>query len=335
MNNMTNREYGTAKKMLKKIQKEGPADLLNKIWTDYIENTIFGKQEDISEEQNALICKLLNEISEEINGVYIDFKHGEPTTDQVFDAVYGKGAKCKLKVILYDEERSKNDRGNPAADYIIVESFVDAMNSYGANLFLAKVGLDTDGCIECETITAPDEIVESAAAKIPPEDVVRENEFWDLYYWSLQECFFVAHRCLEEGLDERWEYGHQYEMDDLYWSVKWNESGIFYEVRSESPENVYVKSIWASKKFDLQEIFPDYKVTYVSKPGIPSRIIINASDLPVRDLLNASLSFKKKLAERILVEFSKLDEFMQEASDDVKDGKLKDVMEFRSLAEVC
>ena len=333
MNNMINREYGTTKKVLKKIQKEGPAVLLNKIWTDYIENTLFGKQEDISEEQNALICKLLNEISKENSGVYIDFKHGEPTTDQVFDAVYGKGAKCKLKVILYDGETSKKEGNNPAADEIIVESFVDAMNSYGANLFLAKVGLDADGCIECETIIAPDEIVEPAAAKIPPEDVVRENEFWDLYYWSQQECFFVAHRCLSDGLDEHWEYGIQGEMNDLCWSVKWDESGIFYEIRSESQKNDYVKAIWKSKKYELQALFPDYKVTYVSKPGIPSQISINASDLPVSCLLNASLSFKKDLSKRILKEYFEFDEFMQSAAEDCKDGKLKKVVEFRSLAE--
>jgi hypothetical protein len=189
--------------------------------------------------------------------------------------------------------------------------------------------------IECETVTAPDDIIEPSEAKIPPEDVVRENEFWDLYYWSLQECFFVAHRCLEEGLDERWEYGHQYEMDDLYWSVKWDDSGIYYEIRSESQENDYVKTIWESKKYELQALFPDYKPTYVSKPGIPSRIIINATDLPLTCLLNASLSFKKELAERILIEFSKIDEFMQSAAEDCKDGKLREGVEFRSLAEVC
>jgi hypothetical protein len=61
--------------------------------------------------------------------------------------------------------------------------------------------------IECKMITAPDEINEPAAAKFPQRDVVRENEFWGLYYWSLQKCFFITQRCLEEGLDERWKYG--------------------------------------------------------------------------------------------------------------------------------
>jgi hypothetical protein len=140
---------------------------------------------------------------------------------------------------------------------------------------------------------------------------------------------------LEEGLDERWEYGIKGEMNDLSWSVRWDKSGIFYEIGEESDENDYVKIIWNSKKFDLQAIFPDYKVTYVSKPGIPSRIIINASDLPVSCLLNASLSFKKKLAERILKEYFEFDEFMQSAAEDCKDGKLKKVVEFRSLAEAC
>ena len=110
---------------------------------------------------------------------------------------------------------------------------------------------------------------------------MRENEFWDLYYWSQYENFFVSHRCLSENLEEYLEYGHQYEMDGVSWCVKWDKTGILYETENESHEIDYPKIIWESKKYELQEMYPDYKVTYVAKPGIPSRIIINASNAPV------------------------------------------------------
>jgi hypothetical protein len=145
MNDTANRETKTTQKMFDYIQKEGPAVLLEKIWTHYVENASIDKMNDISRFENGLTCAILRDIAAKNDGVFIDFKHGEPTTDQVFNAVYGKGAKSRLRVILYDGERSQNDRRNPAADYIIVESFVDSMNSYGANIYLAKVGLGVEG----------------------------------------------------------------------------------------------------------------------------------------------------------------------------------------------
>ena len=104
MNNTANSDTETTKKMFDHIQKEGPAVLLEKIWTHYVENASIDKMNDISRFENGLTCAMLRNIAAQNNGVFIDFKHGEPTTDQVFDAVYGKGAKCKLKVILYDGE---------------------------------------------------------------------------------------------------------------------------------------------------------------------------------------------------------------------------------------
>ena len=335
MNNTANCEIESRKELFKQIQEDGPAVFLREIGIYDSKIASIDRECNKSDDQSSFICNLFKADDWEVGPVYITIKHGQPTTDQVFEAVYGRGSKCRFRAIMYDGETLDEDLQNPSAYDIIVESFVDGMNSYGGNLFLMKVGFDTDGCIKCDTITAPNKIANRSEAKIPPEDIVRENEFWDVFYWSQYEDFFAAHHCLKAGLDEHWKFGIQGEEEEFYWSVKWDESGIFYEIRSDSHENDCVKEIWESKKFDLQTLFPDYKVTYVSKTGIPARIIINASDLPVRGLLNASLSFKKELAKRILVEFGKFDGFMQIAAEDFKKGKLREVMEFRSLAEAC
>jgi len=55
-----------------------------------------------------MICNLVKEIKKETAGLYIDIKHGQPTTDQVFDAVYGRGAKCKIRIIMYDGKESES-----------------------------------------------------------------------------------------------------------------------------------------------------------------------------------------------------------------------------------
>jgi hypothetical protein len=208
--NTTIKSNSTSCKVYKKIRQENPAALINKIVLDYSENGSIGEDWNLTYDNESLLCDILEGCT-----LYIDFKHGQPTTDQVFDAVYGKGAKCRLRVIMYDGESSNEDVENPGADEIIVESFVNGMNSYGVNLFFAKVGIYQDRSLKYETITVPEDIIEPSEAKIPPEEIVRENEFWDLYYWSQQECFFVAHECLSEGLHEHSEYGHKWYMDEL------------------------------------------------------------------------------------------------------------------------
>ena len=323
------------KKLVEKIQKGNPVTLLNKIWFDFLEKAYIDKQLEICDCQKDRFFNLIKKSTDGISGIYAEFKSGQPTTDQVFDAVYGKGAKNRLRVILYDGVTSDEDNGNTGADEIIVESFVDGMNSYGSNIFLVKVRLDKDGKLECETITGPDEIVEASEAKIPPEEVVRENEFWDLYYWSQYECFFFAHRCLAAGLGEHWKYGERVDENEFSWCVRWNESGIFYEIRNDSKEMDCLTIIWEKKKDEFQELFPGYKVTYEAKPGVPSKIFIYASDIKVGVLVSATISFKRDLAGKIKNEINNLGEFLQEYLCECENGKLKKVSEFRSLAEVC
>lgn len=323
------------KQLVEKLQKGNPITLLNKIWLDYLEKVYIDRQLKICDSQKDGFLNLITKSPDKISCIYTEFKSGQPTTDQVFDAVYGKGAKSRLRVILYDGVASDEDLDNPGANEIIVEGFVNGINSYGANIFLVKVRLDKDGKLECQTITGPSGIVEQSDTKIPPEDIVRQSEFWEVYYWSHYECFFVAHDCLSEGLDRRRNYGEKTDENEFYWCVRWNEMGIIYEIRNNSEDVDCLKIIWEQKRHELQKLFTGYKIAYAAEPGIASKIIINVSDITVDVLVNATMSFKKDLADKIKKEINKLSVFLQEYLYECENGRLKELEEFRSLAEIC
>jgi len=321
------------KGLVEKIQKGNPVTLLNRIWFDFLERAYIDKEIEICDCQKDKFFKLIKKSTDGISGIYAEFKSGQPTTDQVLDAVYGKGANSMFRVLLYDAAITDEDRDNPGADEIIVESLIDGMNQYGANIFLVKVGLDADGNIQCETNTGPSEIIEPSEAKIPPEEIVRQSEFWEVYYWSHWECFFKAHDCLSGNIHEHWNYGYKSHGSMISWCVKWDDSGIFYEIKNDDEDLDILEIIWAGKYSELQALFPKYKLEYVSKPGIPSKIRIKVNDLPITALLNASAPFKKEIAGKLLMELHGLDEFMEEAEDNVKNGNTREAIESGLLAE--
>jgi hypothetical protein len=167
MNNTANCEIESRKELFKQIQEDGPVVFLREIGIYDSKIASIDRECNKSDDQSSFICNLFKADDWEVGPVYITIKHGQPTTDQVFEAVYGRGSKCRFRAIMYDGETLVADRDNPSADEIIVESFVDAMNSYGRNIFLMKVGLDSDGWLECRTITNLDQIIKPSEGKIP------------------------------------------------------------------------------------------------------------------------------------------------------------------------
>ena len=142
MNNTANRENESAKKMFDHIQKKGPSALLKKIRIDGSNIVLIENKWNERDDRKSVKCNFVKEIENETAGLYINIKHGQPTTDQVFDAVYGRGAKCKIRVIIFDGKVSEANCCNPAANEYVVDSLITAMIGYPLNLHLVKLMSD-------------------------------------------------------------------------------------------------------------------------------------------------------------------------------------------------
>jgi hypothetical protein len=206
MNNTANRETKTTQKIFDYIQKEGPAVLLEKMGINDFKFASIENKWNEKDDHKSMICNLVKKIKEENAGLYIDIKHGKPTIDQVFDAVYEKGAKCKIRIIMYDGQTLKEELGSPTADECVVESLINAMNAYPLNLYLVKIeGDDFDTAIDdMDDFEKP--VPEYSMEELPSPENFCRGEFWILYFGSLDEDDYHPWKVFSQGIRDSSEW---------------------------------------------------------------------------------------------------------------------------------
>ena len=101
-----------------------------------------------------------------------------------------------------------------------------------------------------------------------------------------------------------------YGLNGLKLYATLNKKGLSFEVKNSGGDYNYIETIWKCKKYDLQAMFPDSEVTYVTPPGKFPRIIIKMWNTPMSKICSAPIPEKKQWAERILNEFGQLNEMM-------------------------
>jgi hypothetical protein len=292
MNSTANSETETTKKMFDHIQKEGPAVLLNKMGIDDFKFMSIENKWNESDDHKSIICNLVKEIREETAEVYIDMKHGQPTTDQVFDAVYGRGAKCKIRIIMYDGKESKEDVGNPAADEDVVESLIEAMNAYPLNLYLVKLESDD---IEAAIDNMGDfekPVPEYSMEELPSPDEFRRGEFWCVYFDSLDEEDYHPWKAFSDGIRDAAEWQLTlFTQEEAEIPLYWDNDGIKYIVKQKDESDDYLKNIWSSKHEELKKRY-NGRVEFEYLPGKLPKITIHYSDRPISWLVTAT-SYEK------------------------------------------
>jgi hypothetical protein len=292
---------------------------------------------EAGEYRKGVILILKNNGDEKPKRIAIDIKEGQPTTDQVFDVIYGIGAECQVKFLLFTGNSIESDRNDPGASLLVVKSFVENIRKYGVDIYLIKVTPSQDQFLSFELIEPEDNDAKiETDGPMPTQEILRQHEFWDVYYWNLQpNIFMYPWECFEGCLDKSYEDGHMYGLNGLKLYATLNKKGLSFEVQNSGGNYNYLKTIWKCKKYDLQAMFPDSKMTYVTPPGKFPRIIIKMWNTPMSKICSAPIPEKKQWAERILNEFGQLNEMMDFALGDLKDGKLEEVQEFMPLSEVA
>jgi hypothetical protein len=292
MNNTANSDTETTKKMFDHIQKEGPVVLLNKMAIDDYKFMSIENKWNESDDHKSIICNLVKEIREETAEVYIDIKHGQPTTEQVFDAVYGRGAKCKIRIIMYDGKESKEDGGNPAADEDVVESLIEAMNVYPLNLYLVKLESDDIKTAIDDMDDFEKPVPEYSIEDLPSREEFRTGEFWCVYFDSLDECDYRAWKAFSDGLRDAAEWQLTlFTQEEAEIPLCWDSDGIKYIVKQKDESSDYLQRIWESKQEELKKQYNGH-VEFEYLPGKLPKINIQYSDKQISWLVTAT-SYEK------------------------------------------
>ena len=116
----------------------------------------------------SILIEIPNESCEGETEIILNFKQGQPTVDQVYNAIYQLGADCQKRVIMFTGGHFLDDKFNPSADVDIVKCLVDNMNRFDLNIYLVKMVYDsTSSLCDYEILAQPDTHPKFSAAECP------------------------------------------------------------------------------------------------------------------------------------------------------------------------
>ena len=86
----------------------------------------------------GFIVKLKEKDCENVTKIMVDLKQGQPTVNQVYDALYEIGKDCDIRIIIHTDSHNDADNGIPTADVCIVSRLICQLQDRGINIRLYK-----------------------------------------------------------------------------------------------------------------------------------------------------------------------------------------------------
>lgn len=317
----------------KLINKNVMAGLLEKYCIDYVTEIKLIEAYECNNEHVGLIVEAKNKYTNDKEKIIIDALVGYPVTEQVFNVLYKKGSDCDKRIIIYTKGSADFDTYG-GEDDDIVRNLVKNLNKYGTNIFMVKMKSHSDECRIKYSLTArPHKFPDYDSSKLPSEEKLREEEFWEIYYWQQFEAFYYPWETFTGQLHGQRKFGHVYGPDGAEFYVKWTDRGLFFEATDENDEIEYLEHIWNNRKHELQALYPDAEMTFIMEPGKLPKLLVKIWSASVQSLVNTTISEKKRLASEILEKFDKFKDFITCPLDDIDNAKIEEMQEAEQLVE--
>ena len=234
--------------------------------------------------RKGLIMNVHEAGSEALSKLIIDIRAGQPSTDQVYDAVYGIGKECAKRVIVFTDEDNCHDEWNPTVDECVVRNLIEVMNEYELKLHLVEFNDDTmhPDPLEREMF---EEGPEFSIADLPSPERFRAEEFWTVYFDCHDELCYKPWETFG-GIRELTDWGHMLysEPNAVEVPILWNESGVKYVVKQTEEDSDCLRKVWTLKQNELKDRYQG-RVDFEYLPGRLPKIHIQYSDSPVSWLL--------------------------------------------------
>ena len=308
-------------------------ELLEKFCNENINKVKTIETYDCNNEHTGIIVEARNKITDEIHRIIIDAVVGSSRLSQIHETVYRRGANCDKRIILYTESLAKRDDYDRMDDDVI-KNLAANLNGYGTNIFVFILEESFhEKNLFFELMVEPLESPKYNLSDLPSEAKLKEEEFWEIYYWRHMECFYKPWETFTYEIHEHRDFGHWFGAGGVDVYAKWTEEGIFFEAKDATENSECLDPIWNTRKYDIQALFPDAEVTFHMKPGKLPKLLIKFLPTPVKFLLDASISEKENLANEIFKEFYNFMEFMEYALDDIDNCEIDRVNDSIELAK--
>jgi len=277
-----------------------------------VESILDIREYDLDCDRKGLIMDIKEKNAIDTCRVMIDVKFGQPSIEQVYDAIYNIGADCNKRVLVFTEDTNYNDRDYLGADIGVVRNLLLEINCSDLELYLIKASAITD--VEFyiyELIDAPHGDSNNFEARLSSQIEFLEDEFWQLYYIPLDGILGNGWIPFFGGFLNRNGIGADEGLGNVDVKLKWSESGLFFHVTDDERARGELKCIWNDKSHILKRLFNGCKIKFNERSEKRSELVIQIWDLPIDYLVGANRQEKEFCAKFMKTSFSKLIMFFE------------------------
>jgi hypothetical protein len=243
--------------------------------------------------------------------ILIDIKAGEPSIEQVHNAVYGMGIYCAERIIMYGGT-NQNEAYGPAIREMVVGSLVECMNDYGSNISLVKMSdheyrtLLFDLIVNDWSTPSRGRIQKS----LPTLEQFRTAEFWNVYFDSLNTAFYEERNAFAGGISCDDKHGWYNESNQFRIELEWNDDGAFFTINQMKGEIDLLMSIWLNNKKELEKKFQNLNIQFAIPSNKLPKVTIKFWDFPIGCINNATTAEKISYARLLHSRLGDLVSFM-------------------------
>jgi hypothetical protein len=256
---------------------------------------------DIKEENATDKCKIV-----------IDVKSGQPSVEQVYDAIYTIGADCKKRILVFTGDRDYDDRDYLGANLEVVKNLLSEINSNKTELYLiTAISITDEEFYIYDLIDAPCDDLGDAADPLPSQMEFLEEEFWQVFYIPLDGIIGNDWEPFLDGFLNYTGVGSHEPLGYVDAKLTWSESGLFFRVSDNARSQGNLKDIWSDKAHILKRLFSGCKMKFNDLSDNRSELAIPIWNLPISYLIGADRREKEFCAKFMKVSFNKLVMFFE------------------------
>lgn len=253
--------------------------------------------------------------------IFLNIKQGQPTVDQVFNAIYRDGWDCQQRIIAFTGGDEWDDKFNPSADTATVKCLIDNMNRFDLNVYMVQVALDSTSSIpEYEVIASPASSSEFHNSQCPSFEKFTEAEFWEVYLWGYNN--WVEATPFEFGFDSDSQFDLCYPVGNMNIVTKWTGEGAIISIEDTNDNNKNeLDVIWNRMKNEILDMFRGCDIELLIRAGAVIKLRVTVFDKPIGDLAGTPWREKRHYAGLMWTKFMQCYEFFERALQDLKTKK--------------
>jgi hypothetical protein len=297
------------------FNKENIKSLLAAINIGTFANINIIKEATYNPINKSILIEIPNESCEGEIEIMLNFKQGQPTVDQVYNAIYQFGADCQKRIIVFTGGNCWNDKYNPGADVDIVKCLIENMTRFDRNIYLVKMVCDsTSSIFYYEILVQPDIRPLLSKEECPSKEKFTEAEFWEVYFWGYNN--FIEATPFEFGFDSNSEFSQCFPIGDLELETKWTDEGAIIRIEDTSDKKYVFGDIWDDMRDEIQDMFRGCAMELLVRSGATLKLIVKVFDKPIGYLAGMPWREKMHYSGLLWSKFIQFQGFIEKALQD-------------------